>query len=78
MLELAKEKNRAYMYLVHAKFIRDATGEELEAVVKRICGMATKMRTRLMIGVGAIAPGTDLQKIDALLDAVHEYGRYSR
>jgi len=78
MLELAKKKNRSYMYLVHAKFIRDATGQQLEDVVKRICQMATQMRARLMIGVGAIAPGTDLQKIDVLLDCVHNYGRYSR
>jgi hypothetical protein len=78
MLELAKKKNRTYMYMVHAKFIRDATGQQLEDVVKRICLMATQMRARLMISVGAIAPGTDLRKIDELLNHIHNYGRYSQ
>ena len=78
MLELAKKSHRAYNYIIHAKFIRDATEQQLEDVVKRICQMATQMRTRLMISVGAIAPGTDLRKIDAFLNSVHEYGRYAR
>ncbi len=78
MLALSKKTNRTYNYIVHAKFIRDATGQQLEDVVKRICQMATGTKTRLMISVGAIAPGTDLQKIDALLNCVHTYGRYSR
>jgi hypothetical protein len=76
MLELTKKNKRAYNYMVHAKFIRDATGQQIEEVVKRICLMATQMRVRLMITVGAIAPGTDLQKIDSLLGSVHKYGRY--
>jgi uroporphyrinogen-III decarboxylase len=78
MFKLAQKVNRSYMYMVHAKFTRDASGEQIEEVVKRICGMATSMRVRAMISVGAIAPGTDLKKIDVLLDAVHKYGRYSR
>ncbi len=77
MLELVKKKKRTYNYLVHAKFIRDATERQLEDVVKRICRMATQMKARLMVSVGAIAPGTDLAKIDALLNCVHTYGRYS-
>jgi hypothetical protein len=77
MLELTKTHNRSYNYMVHAKFIRDATGEQLEAVVKRVCGMATKTRTRMGISVGAIAPGTDLKKVDLLLDSIHKYGRYA-
>ncbi len=78
MLELAKKRKRTYMYMVHAKFIRDATGKQLEEVVRRICQMATQMRARLMISVGAIAPGTDLRNVDLLLDTVHKYGRYSQ
>ena len=78
MLAMTKKYNRSYMYMVHAKFIRDATGQQLEEVVKRICSMATKTKTRIMVSVGAIAPGTDLKKIDALLDCVHTYGRYSK
>jgi uroporphyrinogen-III decarboxylase len=78
MLDLAKKKNRSYMYLIHAKFIRDATIQQIDAAVKRICDMALKTKVRIMISVGAIGPGTDLQKIDALLDSVHKYGRYSK
>jgi uroporphyrinogen-III decarboxylase len=78
MLALTKKNKRTYNYMVHAKFIRDATGQELEELVKRICLMATKSQTRMSIGVGAIAPGTDLKKIDVLLNCVHTYGRYSK
>jgi uroporphyrinogen-III decarboxylase len=78
MLELAREMKKTYSYMIHAKFIRDATDQQIESVVKRICQMATQMRARLTISVGAIAPGTDLQKIDALLNYVHQYGRYAQ
>lgn len=77
MLELTKKENRTYNYLIHAKFIRDATEGQIDEGVRRICGMATEMRARLSIGLGAIAPGTDLEKIDVLLDSVHKHGRYS-
>jgi hypothetical protein len=78
MLALTRKYNRAYNYMVHAKFIRDATGQQLEDVIKRICQMATQTKTRLMVSLGAIAPGTDLGKIDALLNCAHTYGRYSK
>ena len=78
MLELAKKRKASYSYLIHAKFIRDATAQQIEDLVKRICGMATQMRVKMSIGVGAIAPGTDLKKIDVLLNSVNQYGRYSR
>jgi uroporphyrinogen-III decarboxylase len=76
MLALVKEKGKTYNYMIHGKFIRDATGQELEAVIKRICQMATKMRARLMLSVGTVAPGTDLAKLDLLLQTVDRYGRY--
>jgi uroporphyrinogen-III decarboxylase len=76
MLALAKKKGKTYNYLLHGKFIRDATGQELEAAVRRICQMATEMRARLMLSVATVAPGTDLEKIDLLLQTVHRYGRY--
>jgi uroporphyrinogen-III decarboxylase len=78
MLEMVKKKKRAYFYTIHAKFIRDATGQQIEDVVKRVCLMATKMKARMIIILGAIAPGTDLKKIDLLLDCVNKYGRYSK
>jgi hypothetical protein len=76
MLELAGRNKRTYMYLLHGKFIRDATNQELEDAVKRICQMATGMKVRLGINVPAVAPGTDLLKIDLILDSVAKYGRY--
>jgi hypothetical protein len=78
MLELARKMNRSYMYMVHAKFTRDATEQQIDEVVKRLCSMATSMRVRLMISVGAIAPGTDLNKIDVLLNSVNQHGRYAQ
>lgn len=76
MLELAKKNKKTYMYLIHGKFIRDATPQELEDVVKRICQMATGMKVRLNIAVLTVAPGTDLQNIDLILSSVDKYGRY--
>ena len=38
------------------KFIRDATPQELENAVKRICQMATGMKVSMGISVPAVAP----------------------
>jgi hypothetical protein len=76
MLELAKRLKRNYNYLIHGKFIRDASYEELEALIIRLCNMATKMRARMSIGMVSIPPGTDLNKIDFVLKLVEEHGRY--
>jgi uroporphyrinogen-III decarboxylase len=76
MLELAKKNRKNYTYLVHGKFIRDATEQQLEDVVKRICQMATGLRAGLIVALGAVPPGTDLGKVDQLLSLVREYGRY--
>ena len=76
MLELAKRLNRSYNYLIHGKFIRDATESEIEDLVKRVCGMAIQMRARMSVGMVSIPPGTDLNKIDLVLGLVENYGRY--
>ncbi|MGB2963168.1 MAG: uroporphyrinogen decarboxylase family protein [Anaerolineales bacterium] len=76
MLKLAKKNKANYMYMVHAKFIRDATKEQLAEVVIRICQMATEMRAGLTIMLGAVPPGTDFEKVDHLLYLVDKYGRY--
>ncbi len=78
MLRLAKKYNRTYNYILHAKFIRDASEQQIDETVKRICSMAIPMKARMMISVGAIAPGTDLRNIDVLLNSVHKHGRYSQ
>jgi len=77
MMELARNNKKTYTYMVHAKFVRDATEQQLEDVIKRICKLATQTNTRMMLVLGAIAPGTDLKKIDLLLESVKKYGRYS-
>jgi hypothetical protein len=76
MLELAKKNSKSYNYLFHGKFIRDATEQELEEVVERVCKLATGLRARMVVSVAAVAPGTDLEKIDLFLEAVDRYGRY--
>jgi uroporphyrinogen-III decarboxylase len=76
MVDLARRNNKAYSYVLHAKFIRDATNQELEDAVKRICQMAVSARTRLMIFLPTIAPGTDLKKVDLIQSSVEKYGRY--
>jgi len=76
MLELAKRNKKNYNYLIHGKYLRDATGEELENAVKRICQMATSMKTGLIVAVGSVPPGTDLNNIDVLLRSVEMYGKY--
>jgi uroporphyrinogen-III decarboxylase len=76
MLEMARRDKRCYMYVLPAKFTRDATAQELEDAVKRICQMATGMKASMTLLVSAVAPGTDLRKIDLILDSVKKYGRY--
>ena len=74
--ELAKEYKKNFNYIVHGKFLRDSTEEEIEALIKRVCTMATEMRTSLSISVSAVPPGTDLEKINYLFKKVQEYGKY--
>src|SRR4030042_1387858 len=42
MLELAKKYKQSYMYMVHGKYLRDASESHLDATVQRICRMATQ------------------------------------
>lgn len=78
MFEIAKKHKKTYNYMIHGKYIRDATEQHLEGTVQRVCEMATQMRARLMLSVGAVAPGTDLNKLDLITSAVEKYGRYER
>ncbi|HOG46895.1 MAG TPA: uroporphyrinogen decarboxylase family protein [Anaerolineae bacterium] len=74
--ELAKEYKRSFAYIVHGKFLRDASGQEIEALVKRVCTSATEMRTSISLSISSVPPGTDLQKINLTFDFVKKYGRY--
>lgn len=76
MLEMAKRDNRSYGYLIHGKYIRDASEQELGDLVKRVCGYATQIRARMSVGMVSIPPGTDLNKIDLVLRLVETHGRY--
>ena len=74
--ELTKEYKKFFAYMVHGKFLRDATEEEIEALVKRVCTLAKEIRVSISIGITAVPPGMDLEKINYLFKKVQEYGRY--
>jgi len=76
VFELAKIHKKCFMYIVHGKFLRDAYEDEIEALIKRICTLATKMRTSITISLSAITPDTDLDKIHKVFYLVKKYGRY--
>lgn len=75
-LELAKEYKKCYSYIIHGKFLRDATEEEIEALVKRVCTLATEMRTPMTLSISSVPPGTDLEKVNFTFNLVKKYGRY--
>ncbi len=74
--ELAKEYKKSFGYIVHGKFLRDATSQEIEALVRRVCTLATKMRTSISVSISSVPPGTDLEKINLTFGYVKKYGRY--
>jgi len=76
MIALSKEIRVPYQYLVHGKFLRDGTEEEIESQVKRVCGLAVKARAPMVVGLAAVPLGTVLSKVDIVLNAVERYGRY--
>jgi len=74
--ELANENKKSFAYIIHGKFLRDATEPEIEALVKRVCTLATEMRTSISLSISAVPPGTDLKKVNFTFDLVKRYGRY--
>lgn len=74
--ELAKEYRKSFGYIVHGKFLRDATEQEIEALVKRVCTLATQMRTSISVSITSVPPGTDLEKVNLTFHFVRKYGRY--
>lgn len=75
-LELARENKKCFSYIIHGKFMRDATGEEIEELVKRVCTLATEMRASISVSVSSVPPGTDLEKVNHIFSLVKKYGRY--
>jgi hypothetical protein len=76
MIMLSKELKTPYQYLVHGKFLRDGTEEEIAAQVRRVCTTAVEMGYPMAVGIAAVPLGTDLSKVDVVLETVEQYGRY--
>ncbi len=76
MLELAKKYKQSYMYMVHGKYLRDASESQLEATVQRICRMATATRVNLMVSIASVPPGASVEKANYVFQLVEKYGRY--
>lgn len=74
--DLAREHKKSFSYFIHGKFLRDATEQEIEDLVKRVCKLATEMRTSIAILIVSVPPGTDLQKVNFTFKLVKKYGRY--
>ena len=76
MIKLSKELKTPYQYLVHGKFLRDGNNKEIEAQVKKVCELAVENRVPMGLGIAAVPLGTDLTKIDLILNSVDKYGVY--
>jgi uroporphyrinogen-III decarboxylase len=76
MLELAKKYKQSYSYMVHGKYLRDASESQLDATVQRICRMATEVRVNLMVSIASVPPGASVEKANYVFQRVEKYGRY--
>ncbi len=76
MLELAKKYKQSYSYMVHGKYLRDASEAQLDATVQRICRMATETRVNLMVSIASVPPGASVEKANYVFQLVEKYGRY--
>lgn len=76
MLEMAKKHKQSYMYMVHGKYLRDATESQLDATVQRICRMAAQTRVNLMVSIASVPPGASVEKANYVFQLVEKYGRY--
>jgi hypothetical protein len=76
MMELAKARKQSYSYMIHGKYLRDATEAQLDATVQRICKMAVETRTNLMVAIASVPPGASVEKANYVFRLVEKYGRY--
>jgi hypothetical protein len=76
MLELAKKYRQSYTYMVHGKYLRDASEAQLEATVQRICGLAKEVRANLMVSIASVPPGASVDKANYVFRLVEKHGRY--
>jgi hypothetical protein len=76
MLDLARKYKQSYMYMVHGKYLRDASEAQLDTTVQRICRMATETRVNLMVSIASVPPGASVEKANYVFQLVEKYGRY--
>lgn len=76
MMNLAKARKQSYSYMIHGKYLRDATEAQLDATVQRICKMAVETRTNLMVAIASVPPGATVEKANYVFRLVEKYGRY--
>jgi len=74
--ELAKANKKSFSYLVHGKFLRDATELEIEELIRRVCTMAVEMGTSITIGLTSVPHGASIDKVNYTYSLVRKYGRY--
>ena len=76
MVALSKKIKAPYNYLIHGKFLLNGTKEEIIAEVQRVCSLAVNEETPMIIGISTVPLGTDLTKVDAILETVNKFGVY--
>lgn len=74
--ELARKYKKSFMYIVQGKFLRDASHQEIEELLKRVLGLAVETRTSVSLMISSIPPGTDLDKANFTLSLADKYGKY--
>ena len=74
--ELAKKFKKPFFYFIHGKFIRDASEQEIDELLKRVLGLAVQIGTSLTLLLSSIPLGTDLEKVNYTLSLAEKYGRY--
>ena len=76
MVELSKKTKIAYQFIIHGKFLRDCTEKELEKELVRVCNLVMKDNIPLSFGLVSVPLGTDLSKVDKVIEVIKEYGVY--
>ena len=76
MMDLARARKQSYGYMIHGKYLRDATEAQLDATVQRICKMAVETRTNLTVVIASVPPGASVEKANYVFQLVEKYGRY--
>jgi hypothetical protein len=74
--ELAKAYKKNFAYMVHGKFLRDATESEIEELIKRVCTLAVETGTSIMISITSVPHGSTIEKVNYTYGLVRKYGRY--